>query len=115
MRTWVSGTEKGVSRRYRLGIARASLKFTDLMIFQIWYLLILYRSTLPESSFTKQQQRVSQEASKTVQVHMGSMETLFSNDNNLSASQRSFTKQQQWGDKVSGEAIEMAQVQVESQ
>ena len=71
MRTWVSGTEKGVSRRYRLGIARASLKFTDLMIFQIWYLLILYRSTLPESSFMKQQQRVSKEASKTVQVLMG--------------------------------------------
>jgi len=43
------------------------------------------------------------------------METLFSNDNNLSVSQKSFTKQQQWGDKVSGEAIEMAQIQVESQ
>jgi len=41
------------------------------------------------------------------------MKTLFSNDNNLS--RRSFTKQQQWGDKVSGEAIEMAHVQVESQ
>jgi len=40
------------------------------------------------------------------------MERLVSNDNSLS--QRSFTKQQQWGDKVSGEAIEMAQVQVES-
>jgi len=26
-----------------------------------------------------------------------------------------FTKQQQWGDNVSGEAIEMVQVQVESQ
>jgi len=64
----------------------------------------------------KQQQRVSNEASKTVQVHMGgSMETLFSNGNHLSVSQRSFTKQQHWGDKVSGEAIEMAQVQVESQ
>ena len=43
------------------------------------------------------------------------METLFSNDNNVPVSQRSFTKQQQRGDKVSGEAIEMAQVQVESQ
>ena len=41
------------------------------------------------------------------------METLLSNDNNLS--QRSFTKQQQRGDQVSEEAIEMAQVQVESQ
>jgi len=41
------------------------------------------------------------------------METLFSNDNNLS--QGSFTKQQQWGDKFSGEAIDMAKVQVESQ
>ena len=45
----------------------------------------------------------------------GSMGTLFSNDNNLSVAQRSFTKQQQWGDKVSGEAIKMAQVEVESQ
>jgi len=54
----------------------------------------------------KQQQRVSKEAGKIVQVHVGGpMET----------SQRSFTKQQQWGDKVSGEAFEMAQVQVESQ
>jgi len=43
------------------------------------------------------------------------MGTLFSNDNNLSVAQRSFTKQQQWGDKVSGEAIKMAQVEVESQ
>jgi hypothetical protein len=41
------------------------------------------------------------------------MEALFCNDDNLS--QRSFTKQQQWGDNVSGEAIEMVQVQVESQ
>ena len=64
----------------------------------------------------KQQQRASKEASKTVQVNMaGSMETLFSNDNTLSVSQRSITKQQQWGDEVSGEAIEMAQAQVESQ
>ena len=64
----------------------------------------------------KKQQRVSNEASKTVQVHTGgSMETPFSNDNHLSVPQRSFTKQQPWGDKVSGEAIEMAQVQVESQ
>ena len=47
--------------------------------------------------------------------HGGSMETLFNNDNNLSVSQKSFTNQQQWGDKVSGEAIEMAQIQVESQ
>ena len=74
------------------------------------------RSTLPESSFMKQQQRVSKEASNTVSVHMGrSMETPFSNDNNLSVSQRSFTEQQQWGDKANGEAMEMAQVQVESQ
>ena len=65
----------------------------------------------------KQQQRVSKEAtSKTVQVHMGAlMETPLSNDKNLSVSQRSFTKQQQWCDKVSGEAIEMVQVQAESQ
>ena len=39
------------------------------------------------------------------------METPFSNDNNASVSQRNITKQQQWRDKVSGEAIEMAQVQ----
>ena len=43
------------------------------------------------------------------------METLISNDNNLSESQRRFTKQQQWGDQASGEAVDMAQGQVESQ
>ena len=64
----------------------------------------------------KQQQRVSKGASKTAQAHMGeSMERPFSNDTNLSVPQRSFTIKQGWGDKVSGEAIEMAQVQVESQ
>ena len=62
----------------------------------------------------KQQQRVSKEASKTVQAHMGeSMGRPFSNNTNLSVSQRSFTIKQQWGEKVSAEAIEMVQAQVE--
>ena len=113
MCTWAFGTEKGASRGYRLGIVRASLKFTSwLSKFSICW----YCSTLSENRSMKQQQyEASQQRGKqnSAYSHGGLMETLLSNDNNLS--QRSFTKQQQRGDQVSEEAIEMAQVQVESQ
>ena len=71
------------------------------MIFQMWYRLILY-------FFAKKQLHET-----TAESHQrGKQNTFFSNEKNLS--QRSFSNQAvQWGDKASGEAIEIVQVQAE--
>ena len=109
MCTWLPGTEKGASRGYRLGIAKIHL-----IVFQIWSVdTVVFCRKAASSNNSGAKLESAERQAKQCKFTFISMETLFSNDNNLS--QGSFTKQQQWGDKFSGEAIDMAKVQVESQ